>query len=99
MSKIELPNTYENYAFEYIGDNVYYHIRIHTFRELLYADVYANSELICAGVRCVMNQWLIPFLDKRVSGNFKFMSNDSEYPETGNLGKSCNLYFFGKDEL
>lgn len=99
MSEITLPNSYENYSFEYIADRKLYKIRLCTFRDILYADVYMNNELLCAGVRCICNQWLITRGDMVLSGNFRFESSSQDYPTYDSLSKTCFLKYYSAEEI
>jgi hypothetical protein len=100
---IELNNTYANQEFdlvlEDIQDNI--HVLLQTTNKVLLMSVYINNEQIGIPFLCCPNQPVIPYpwMVNRLGGNFIFETENENYPNYENFGKTCNLYFLTKDEF
>lgn len=101
--EIELNNTYANQEFDIIidglGRNI--HILLQTFQGISLLSVYVNNKQVGIPFICFPNQPIIPFpyMVEIVGGNFIFETQNDNYPNYENFGKTCKLYFLTMDEL
>ena len=89
-----------NQTFFVVANGYKVDFRLHTFRELLYADVMVDEEKVANSVRCVNRGWLLPERYNNTLGNFMFDTLDGvSYPNTDDLGTSCFLLYYSPDEI
>ena len=84
-----------------IGSSVY-NIRLFPFRKLMYIDIVRDGEYIVAGKRVMANQWLIPAYIKRIGGNFRFETYDSDcddYVWYSGFNTKFRLVVYGESEI
>ena len=55
MEVFNLPSKFENVEFDCIAEDTLYRFRLHVFRDMMYASIYADNEPIVLGQRCVQN--------------------------------------------
>lgn len=99
MEIFTLPTKFENVEFECLAEETLYRFRLHVFREMMYATIYADNELVISGQRCVNNAWLIPDGYMPEKGNFRFEVNGENYPWWENFNESTNLVYYTADEI
>ena len=99
MEIFTLPNKFENVEFECLAEETLYRFRLHVFREMMYATIYADNELVISGQRCVNDAWLIPDGYMSEKGNFRFEVNGDDYPWWANFNESTNLVYYTADEI
>lgn len=99
METFILPSKYENVEFECLAEEILYRFRLHVFRDMMYATIYADNELVIAGQRCVNNAWLIPYGYMPDRGNFRFEVNGDEYPWWENFNDGTNLIYYTADDI
>ena len=78
-----------------------YTIHLRSFREVMYADVSVNGEVVSLGVRCLPGVWLMPNLPVNTldAGNMRFVVDGGAYPYYTDFGTTCRLMFFTKGEI
>ena len=97
----------ETIELTYKGDQKFYVIvngiridfRLHRFRDVIYADIWIDNEIIAYSVRCVPFGKLLPIQYESKVGNFFFQTTDDEYPTYDNLGVSCNFIHISETEI
>lgn len=92
-------STYPNQTFFVIIDGVEFHFRLHYFREVLYADLTVDNELIAGSVRCVPNGWLFSKAHTKRCGNFRFETYKNKYPNSEDFGTTCYFVHYTQDEI
>lgn len=101
--QIELNNTFANQEFSISFDEIEnsIHILLQTINDCTYMSVFVNNEQLGQPFICLPNQLVIPYtyIQEIVGGNFVFRTEDDNYPNFENFGKTCNLYFITNDEL
>lgn len=101
--QIELNNTFANQEFSISFDEIEnsIHILLQTINDCTYMSVFVNNEQLGQPFICLPNQLVIPYpyIQEIVGGNFVFRTEDDDYPNFENFGKTCNLYFITNDEL
>jgi hypothetical protein len=98
MKKCNL-STYPNQTFFVIIDGVEFHFRLHYFREVLYADLTVDNELVAGSVRCVPNGWLFSKAHTKGCGNFRFETYQNKYPNSEDFGTTCYFVYYTQDEI
>ena len=84
--------------FVVVGENQI-DFRLHTFKDLMYCDIYVNGTMVSASTRCTPSNPLLPrYFNSRI-GNFMFITDDDEYPNHENFGDTCNLIFITPEEI
>lgn len=99
MVEYNLPSRYENVEFDCLAESVLFRFRLHVFRGMMYASVYADNELVVGGQRCIGNEWLIPSGLLVGMGNFRFEVNGDEYPWWENFGNGVRLVYYTASEI
>ncbi len=58
-------------------------------------SLFVNNEYLVQNVPCFANQGILPYpyMITEAGGNFKFVTENDEYPNWVNFGKTCNLVF------
>ena len=81
--------------------NAEYTLMFRYFRGLMYATIRNEEEGVYIGaVRCTDRQWLIPWRRSGYGdGNFRFESENRQYPDFHDFGTSCRLAFYTADEI
>lgn len=99
MLTIPLSNV-PNQSFEFVYGGFVYSVTLKTYRSVVYGSVSIDDEPICQSIRCVNNQWIIPYeAIWSGKGNFRFECDDANYPNYENFGSSCHLRFYPSDEI
>ena len=101
MVEIELKQI-PNQTFSQTIDGIAFDFRLYVFRDMTYCDISAeDGASIAAAVRCVPNEWVIPFEFARVGGvgNFRFEVDGDDYPWFENFGDSCRFVYYTADEI
>ena len=98
MREIPLENI-PNQGLETTIDNIDYSIQLRTIQVFTVADVYSNGKLICAGVRCVPGQALIPYKYLTQDGNFFFYCLNDDYPNYAYFGDTQKLVYLDDAEI
>lgn len=100
---IELNNEYANQEFDIVINEVEksIHILLQTVENVLMMSVFVNNEQIGIPFMCFPNQPVIPYpyMERLISGNFIFETQDDNYPNWETFDKTCFLYFVTLDEL
>lgn len=99
MTVFNLPSRFENVEFECLAEDILYRFRLHVFRDMMYASVYADNELVVAGQKCVSNAWIVPEGYMPEKGNFMFLVNGEDYPWWENFNNGVNLVYYTADEV
>lgn len=99
MEIFNLPSKFENVEFDCIAEDVLYRFRLHVFRDMMYASIYADNEPIALGQRCVQNAWLIPSGLVPEKGNFRFEVNGENYPWWEDFNNGTKLVYYTRDEI
>lgn len=95
-----LPPSTPNVTFGCTPEKENYTISLFSFNGLLYASVKVNEEYVCAGVRVVNGQWLIPYKWMEREGNFRIENDDAEeYATWEKMSSSCHLVYYTKEEI
>lgn len=101
--QIELENTYANQEFDVLIDDIQntIHLLLQTVNNVIMMSVFINNEQIGQPFMCFANQPIIPYpyIIDILGGNFIFETQNNNYPNFENFGKTCFLYFITKDEL
>ena len=92
-------STIPNQTFFVIIDGVEFHFRLHYFREVLYADLTVDNELVAGSVRCVPNGWLFSKAYTKGCGNFRFETKKNAYPNANDFETTCNLVHYTQNEI
>lgn len=101
--QIEVNNTYANQefsvSFEEIENSI--HILLQTINKCVFMSVFINNEQLGDAFICLPNQLIIPYqyMQDMIGGNFIFRTENDNYPNYENFGKTCNLFFITADEL
>lgn len=98
MEYVYLPSGHENVEFEFLGDGTLYRIRLHIFREMMYANIYADNDEVVNGVRCVSGSFLIPSGRLPEHGNFMFVVNGDSYPWWEDFNNGTTLVYYSPGE-
>ena len=99
MQQIPLNNTQPNQQFEIMINGNTFEIGLRTVSEITYITVSVNGTKLVDGARCPPNVNLLNYSYLQTYGDFKFTSEDDEYPYYENFGKKCRLYFIPIEEL
>lgn len=99
MEIFNLPSKFENVEFDCIAEDTLYRFRLHVFRDMMYASIYADNEPIILGQRCVQNLWLIPRGLVPDKGNFRFEVNGEDYPWWEDFNNGTKLVYYTRDEI
>ena len=101
--QIELNNTYANQEFSISFDEIEnsIHVLLQTINNAVFMSVFVNNEQIGEAFICHPNRLVIPYpyMQEILGGNFVFRTENDNYPNYENFGKTCNLYFITADEL
>lgn len=101
--QIELENTYANQEFDVLIDDIQntIHVLLQTVNNVIMMSVFINNEQIGQPFMCFANQPIIPYpyIITILGGNFIFETQNNNYPNFENFGKTCFLYFMTKDKL
>ena len=84
-----------------IGSSVY-NVHLFAFRGLMYIDVMRDGEYIVAGKRIIANQWLLPHYVRKMGGNFRFetyQSDREEYVWYTGFNTKFRLTVYGSEEI
>lgn len=91
--------SFANQEFDFVNGASSYHIRLHTFRDVLYASVTVDGLAAVDSARCISHQWIMPMAYAK-TGNFRFeCGNRNDYPDYMNFGKTCLLKFYTTKEI
>lgn len=100
---IELNNTFANQEFSISFDEIEnsIHVLLQTINNAVFMSVFVNIEQIGEAFICHPNRLIVPYhyMQKILGGNFVFRTENDNYPNYENFGKTCNLYFITADEL
>ena len=100
---IELNNTFANQEFSISFDEIEnsIHVLLQTINNAVFTSVFVNNEQIGEAFICHPNRLIVPYpyMQKILGGNFVFRTENDNYPNYENFGKTCNLYFITADEL
>ena len=101
--QIELNNTYANREFSISFDEIEnsIHILLQTINDALFMSLFVNDEQLGQAFICLPDQLVVPYpyIQEILGGNFVFKTEDGNYPNFENFGKTCNLFFITADEL
>jgi len=100
---IDLNNEYANQEFDVTIEEIEnsIHVLLQTLDGPLTMSVFVNNKQLGEPFICYPNQPVIPYpyIEDILGGNFIFETEDDNYPNYENFGKTCNLFFVTKDEL
>lgn len=100
---IDLNNEYANQEFDVTIEEIEnsIHVLLQTLDGPLAMSVFVNNKQIGDPFICYPNQHVIPYpyMEDILGGNFIFETEDDNYPNYENFGKTCNLFFVTMDEL
>ena len=96
----EIPlQTVPQQRVEFDIEGVNYVLQLRTAQKMTIADIYADGELIKAGVRCVTGAPLIPYKYLSRGGNFYWYCVDGDYPYYELFATTQFLYYLTDDEI
>lgn len=97
---IYTPNNIPNQSFSVKEEGADIRIRLHVFKDILYADVFVDNECVMCSYRVVNKGWLLPFpwMRRNGIGNLRFEDGDLQYPDYRNFGTTCNLVYYTAEE-
>lgn len=99
MGYIIKLSQFPNQEFYTISNGHRYVFTLHLFKGILYADIAIDEDVICNGVRCIMNEWIIPYRFRtRGYGNFKFVGEYGKYPDYNDFPEQCYIKCYDNDE-
>lgn len=91
--------SFANQEFDFVNGASSYHIRLHTFRGIMYASVTVDESVAVESSRCISHQWIMPMAYAK-TGNFRFeCGNRNEYPDYKDFGKTCFLKFYTTEDI
>lgn len=100
---IELNSNFANQEFDIMFEDLQntIHVLLQTVNKALLMSVYINNQQLGQAFLCRPNRLLIPYkwIEERLGGNFIFETENNNYPNYENFGKTCNLYFLTADEI
>lgn len=95
LSIVKIPNQ----EFDFYSGSGTHTITLRTFHGITFASVKYNDETIVCGVRVVNNKWLVPYKYlTRGAGNFRFETNNSDYPHFSAFGDDVVLRYYNQEE-
>lgn len=101
--EIELENTYSNQEFDVTFEEIEnsIHVLLQTVNNILMMSVFVNNVQLGEAFMCFPNQPIIPYqyIVEELGGNFLFETQDDNYPNYENFGKTCILNFLTRDEF
>lgn len=101
--KIDIDNNDANQDFDVLVDDIQktIHILLQTINKAVMMSVSINNKQIGQPFLCFANRPVVPYpyMVDILGGNFIFETQDNNYPNFENFGKTCLLYFATKDEL
>ncbi len=101
--EIELENSEANLEFDVLIEDIQntIHVLLQTVNDAILMSVFVNNTQLGMPFMCFANQPVIPFpyIVDILGGNFIFQTENDNYPNYENFGKTCLLYFVTKDEL
>ena len=101
--EIELDNSEANQEFDVLIDDIQntIHLLLQTVNDIIMMSIFVNNEQLGNPFMCFANQPIVPYpyIVDILGGNFIFKTQNNNYPNFENFGKTCLLYFVTKDEL